>query len=135
MRERGKKSFLANSPRVIQVLGRLIDMATQKETIEFILGKLRHKDRFSVRAMFGEYALYADGKVVALICDDRLYVKIVPASSELEAICEQGSPYPGAKPHYVVDEGQTTTVENLPAILFAIAKAIPAKKKKSVRKR
>jgi TfoX/Sxy family transcriptional regulator of competence genes len=110
-------------------------MATQKETIEFILGKLRHKDRFSAKAMFGEYALYADEKVVALICDDRLYVKIVPASSELETICEQGAPYPGAKPHYVVDEGQLTTVENLPAILFAIAKAIPVKKKKSVRKR
>ena len=59
-------------------------MATQKETADFILSKLRDPNRFSARAMFGEYALYADGEVVALICDDRLYVKILPASSELE---------------------------------------------------
>ena len=30
-------------------------MPTQKETIEFILGKLRDRSRFSARAMFGEY--------------------------------------------------------------------------------
>ncbi|MBE0545445.1 MAG: TfoX/Sxy family protein [Verrucomicrobia bacterium] len=74
-------------------------MATQKETIEFILNKLRDRGRFSARAMFGEYALYAEGKVVALVCDDLLYVKIVPASQALEKLCEKGEPYPGAKPH------------------------------------
>jgi len=37
-------------------------MATQKETVEFLLAKLRQPKRFSARAMFGEYALYADGK-------------------------------------------------------------------------
>ena len=103
-------------------------MATQKETVEFILSKFRHHGRFSVRAMFGEYALYADGKVVALVCDDRLYVKILPASQELASLCEQGEPYPGAKPHYLVEEGQLGG--NLPAILFAIAESLPKKKAK-----
>jgi len=79
-------------------------MATQKATIEFLLAKLRPSNRFSARAMFGEYALYADGKVVALVCDDLLYVKIVPARYALEPLCEQGEPYPGAKPHYIVEE-------------------------------
>ena len=104
-------------------------MATQKATIEFILNKLRDAVRFSARAMFGEYALYADGEVVALICDDRLYVKILPASSELEAQCEKGEPYPGAKPHYLVDEGQLATLPNLPGILLAIAKSRTTRKK------
>ena len=104
-------------------------MATQKETVDFILSKLRDPKRFSARAMFGEYALYADGVVVALVCDDRLFVKILPASSELEDQCEKGEPYPGAKPHYLVDEGQLSTLPNLPAILLAIAKARVIKKK------
>jgi DNA transformation protein len=108
-------------------------MATQKETVEFILSKLRDAKRFSARAMFGEYALYADGEVVALVCDDRLYVKILPASSELENQCEKGEPYPGAKPHYLIDEGQLSTLPRLPAILLAIAKS-RASKKKSGRK-
>jgi DNA transformation protein len=110
-------------------------MATQKETIEFILGKLRDRGRFAARAMFGEYALYADGKVVALVCDDLLYVKILPASSELERQCEKGEPYPGAKPHYIVEEGQLSTIERLPAILCAVAQSIPEKKDKAKRKR
>ena len=110
-------------------------MPTQKETIEFILAKLRDRSRFSARAMFGEYALYADGKVVALVCDDLLYVKILPASKDLECACEIGEPYPGAKPHYLVEEGQLSTMEDLPAILCAIAAASPDKKTKPKRKR
>jgi TfoX/Sxy family transcriptional regulator of competence genes len=109
-------------------------MATQKATVDFILAKLRDSKRFSVRVMFGEYALYADGTVVALICDNLLYVKIVPASKELEPLCEQGPPYPGAKPYYIVEEGQLSSLENLPAILTAIAKTNPTKKKQSLKK-
>lgn len=109
-------------------------MATQKDTIEFILGKLRDRQRFTARAMFGEYALYADGKVVALVCDDLLYVKIVPASHALEGLCEKGEPYPGAKPHYVVEEGQLSTIETLPAILADVAASIPEKRTKAKRR-
>jgi len=85
--------------------------------------------------MFGEYALYADGKVVALVCDDLLYVKIVPASNELERQCEKGQPYPGAKPHYIVEEGQLSRMESLPAMLCAVAQSISEKKKKTKRNR
>jgi TfoX/Sxy family transcriptional regulator of competence genes len=110
-------------------------MATRKETVEFILAKLRNRGHFSVRAMFGEYALYADGKVVALVCDDRLYVKILPASRELQGQCEQGEPYPGAKPHHIVEETQLSTIETLPDVLRAVAASIPEKKDKAKRKR
>jgi TfoX/Sxy family transcriptional regulator of competence genes len=79
--------------------------------------------------MFGEYALYADGKVVGLICDDLLYVKILPASAELENQCEKGEPYPGAKHHYVVEESQLSTITDLPEILFEVAKLVPVSKK------
>ncbi len=108
-------------------------MSTQKETVEFILEKLGDSKLFSVRAMFGEYALYARGKVVALVCDDQLYVKIVPASSALEKLCEKEAPYPGAKPHYVVEESQLSDIEDLPEILLDIAASLPAKKKKKTK--
>ncbi len=106
-------------------------MATSKQTIEFILSKLRDRQRFSARAMFGEYALYADGQVVGLICDDRLHVKILPATASLEGQCEKGPPYPGAKPHYIIDEGQLSTMANLPEILLDAARSRPAKSNKS----
>ena len=103
-------------------------MSTRKETVEFILEKLRNAKHFSARAMFGEYALYADSKVVGLICDGQLYVKIMPASAELENICEQGEPYPGAKLCYIVEEHLLSEIENLSNILLDIAASLPAKK-------
>jgi hypothetical protein len=110
-------------------------MATQKETAEFILQKLRGPARFSVRAMFGEYALYANGRVAGFICDDLLYVKIGPAGKELELVCEKGPPYPGAKLYYIVEEVQLSTIENLSTILAAVADSTPPKKRKTVRKK
>ena len=104
-------------------------MSTQKETIEFILEKLGDRKVFTARAMFGEYALYAKGKVVALVCDDLLYVKILPASAALEGVCEKGDPYPGARPHYVVEESQLSQMDYLSGILLHIAASLPAKKK------
>ena len=80
--------------------------------------------------MFGEYALYADGKVVALICDNLLHVKILPASKALDVLCERAAPYPGAKPHYIVEEGEFSNMPNLSEILFAIAESVPVKKRK-----
>ncbi len=77
--------------------------------------------------MFGEYALYADGKTVALICGDTLYVKIVPASVSLRNLCEQDSPYPGAKPYYSVSDDLLSSIESLPSILRAIARSLPEK--------
>ncbi len=111
-------------------------MSTQKQTVEFILEKLGEPGRFTVRAMFGEYALYADGKVVGLVCNDQLYVKILPESAELEGICEQDVAYPGSRPFYVVEEGMLSQIRNLPEILLNIAKSLPApvkKKKKSTK--
>ena len=105
-------------------------MATQKETVNYILERLDDNATFSVRPMFGEYSLYVDGKVIALIADDTLYVKILPASAELESICEKGPPYPGAKLCYIVTEDQLFSITNLPTILIAIAQALPAKKLK-----
>ena len=106
-------------------------MSTSKDTIKFILKKLGNSTRFTTRAMFGEYALYADNKVVALVCDDLLYVKICAASIILESECEKDSPYPGAKDYYVIDDEKLDLIPALPSILIAIAKSLPVKKKKN----
>ena len=109
-------------------------MSTKKETIEYMLEKLGEPDRFSTRAMFGEYALYADGTVVGLVCDDQLYIKIMPESVKLEAVCDKDTPYPGAKQYYLIEEDQLSKLDNLPDMLIDMAKAIPVKKTKQSKK-
>lgn len=43
--------------------------------VDHITGQLRHVPEVSARRMFGEYALYVGPKVVALVCDNQLFVK------------------------------------------------------------
>ena len=62
-----------------------------------------------------------------------MYVKILPASTQLENVCEKGAPYPGAKQHYIVDEEQLSIIDELPEILCAISESLPEKKKKAER--
>ena len=58
-------------------------MATQRETTEFILEQLQGAGETRVQAMFGEYALYLDGKVLGFICDDTLFLKDTPGARAL----------------------------------------------------
>ena len=110
-------------------------MATRKETAAFILGQLGHPDRFSVKAMFGEFALYADGKPVAFICDDQLFVKILPESAALEGRCERAPAYPGSKDYYLVPEEVITGDRKLPELLLRVAEVVPMPKGKKGVKR
>lgn len=105
-------------------------MATQKATAAFILDRLGHPDRFSVKSMFGEFALYADGKPVAFICDDQLFVKIMAESAALEGRCEKAPAYPGSKDYYLVPEELITAERKLAAILLRVGDALPLPKKR-----
>jgi TfoX/Sxy family transcriptional regulator of competence genes len=58
-------------------------MATKQSTIDYLLDQLGSLPKVRARKMFGEYALYCNEKVVALICDDELYVKITACITEL----------------------------------------------------
>jgi TfoX/Sxy family transcriptional regulator of competence genes len=78
-------------------------MATSADTIAFLLEQLAGAGPVSSRKMFGEYALYLDGKVVALACDDSLFVKPTPGALARAGDLPMGPPYPGAKPHILAD--------------------------------
>ena len=80
-------------------------MASSKDFVDYVCDQIRGAGEISVRKMFGEYAVYCDGKVVALICDDQVFVKKTDAATMLLGEkAEEGFPYPGAKPHFVVNE-------------------------------
>lgn len=55
--------------------------------------------------MFGEYAMYKDGVVVGLICDDTFFLKITPNTTKiLSENYPTWLPYPKAKPQFQIDE-------------------------------
>jgi TfoX/Sxy family transcriptional regulator of competence genes len=50
-------------------------MATKQEFVEFVLDQIGNAGVIEAKKMFGEYALYANEKIVGLICDDKLFIK------------------------------------------------------------
>lgn len=77
-------------------------MATRQETIDRLLDTLRPAGPIHVKKMFGEAAVYWDDRVVALICDDRLFVKVTPIAGKYLGEEHLFPPYPGAKPALLV---------------------------------
>ena len=105
-------------------------MATQPGTIEYLLEQLADLAGIATRKMFGEYALYCDHKVVALICDDQLFLKITDASTALLDGAVEGFPYPGAKPWYCISADQWEDREWLAGLIRGVADSLPLPKPK-----
>jgi TfoX/Sxy family transcriptional regulator of competence genes len=72
-------------------------MATRQDFIQYICEQSGLGARLSNRKMFGEYALYVDGKVVALVCDNSLYVKPTKASETLQVLLATAAALPAPK--------------------------------------
>lgn len=80
-------------------------MASDQNFVTFVCDQMRSAGVISSRKMFGEYAIYCDGKVVALICDNQLFVKPTAGGKALLGSPEEAPPYKSAKPHYLIDNG------------------------------
>jgi TfoX/Sxy family transcriptional regulator of competence genes len=50
-------------------------MASDKSFVEFIVDQIDNAGQITFKKMFGEYAVYCKDKVVALVCDNQLFVK------------------------------------------------------------
>ncbi len=109
-------------------------MATAESTATYIVDQLSSLPTVRIRKMFGEYALYYQEKVVALICDDRLYVKKTKAGEALIDDIIEDSPYPGARPHFLIDEAQWEDREWLTQLIEKTAAEVPASKAKPKKK-
>jgi TfoX/Sxy family transcriptional regulator of competence genes len=80
-------------------------MASDQEFIEFLVSQMAGAGTISARKMFGEYAIYCDGKLTALVCDNRLFVKPTGAGRAYIGTVVEGAPYPGAKPSLLIEDG------------------------------
>ena len=111
-------------------------MSTKPSTIEYIEDQLAGVPGVRSRKMFGEYALYCGDKVVALVCDDELFVKITEAGRVFvgERYAE-GAAYPGARPSMRIDEDLIEDRERFMELIRITAEALPVPKPKKIRKK
>lgn len=110
-------------------------MASNASTVEYILGQLRAAGEVRAKKMFGEYGLYCDEKIVALVCDDQLFVKQTPAGAAFLGDCPLGQPYPGAKPCFLISGERWDDHAWLSQLVRLTASALPVPKKRQAAQR
>ncbi len=107
-------------------------MVSQASTVAFIAEQVAAAGAVSARKMFGEYAIYCDGKLTALICDDQLFVKPTEAGRAHIGEVHEAPPYKGAKPCFLVSADQWDDREWLTTLIRVSAAelSLPDKSKR-----
>ncbi len=78
-------------------------MATDKKFMEFVLDQIENAGEITAKSMFGEYSLYSGGKLFAMLADNRFLIKPTTAGRAFISNVVEASPYPGAKPCFLID--------------------------------
>lgn len=105
-------------------------MSSKQSTVDFITDQTQSAGRIRSRKMFGEYALYCDEKVVALICDDQLFVKPTEIGEKMLGHAPDAPPYPGAKLYFLVPEEKWDDRDFLTDLIQQTAALLPTPKLK-----
>lgn len=109
-------------------------MASKQSNVDFILEQLADAGDVSARKMFGEFAIYCRGKIVALFCDDQLFVKPTDAGRAFisqDGKVKDGAPYPGAKPWFLIGGDRCEDGEWLSELVRVTERELPPPKPKS----
>ena len=104
-------------------------MASDQSFVDFICDQIPLTGRLSSRKMFGEFAVYLDEKVVALICDNQLFVKPTAEGRALIGAPDEAPPYTGASAHFRVTE-KLEDGAWLSSLFIVTAAALPVPKPK-----
>jgi TfoX/Sxy family transcriptional regulator of competence genes len=109
-------------------------VSTEQAFVEYVQSQSGLGSQLSFKKMFGEYALYLHGRVVAFACDNQLYLKPTEAGRSVLGHVSEHPPYPGAKLYFRIDE-QMEDRELLRNALETTARALPLPKPKPAAKR
>jgi TfoX/Sxy family transcriptional regulator of competence genes len=103
-------------------------MATQQRTVDYLLEQATSVGAVSTKPMFGEYGVYVGGKMIGSICDDQLYVKPTASGRLHAAPVSEAPPYPGAKPHLLIEADRWDDAGWLGDLLRLTAAELPIPK-------
>ncbi len=109
-------------------------MASDLNFVEFVVEQIENAGVITYRKMFGEYALYCNGKVIALICNNQLFVKPTKAGKSFIGNIVEAPAYPGAKPSFLIEE-QVEDREWMSNLIILTEKELPMPKPKKMKKR
>ena len=105
-------------------------MASNPSTVDYLVDQMADAGAVSARKMFGEYGVYCDGRMVALICNDQLFVKPSKAGRLHVGEVTEAAPYSGAKPCFLIPTDRWDDREWLSHLVRLSASELPLPAKK-----
>jgi TfoX/Sxy family transcriptional regulator of competence genes len=81
-----------------------IKMSSDKSYVDFVIDQIDNAGEITFIHMFGEYGIYSNGKIFALVCDNKLFIKPTNAGRDFIQDVVEAPPYPGAKLYFLIEE-------------------------------
>lgn len=107
-------------------------MSSDLNFVEYVRDQIDGAGHVSFRKMFGEYAIYCNEKVVALVCDNQLFVKPTNRGRSMIEQVVEAPPYPSAKPYFLISE-KLDDKQWLSDLIRLTAEELPAPKPKKAK--
>ncbi len=105
-------------------------MASSQKTVDFIVEQMSAAGIITSKKMFGEYCLYLDGKVIAFVCDDALFIKPTEDGKKFYPEAEMAPAYPGSKDYLLISEDKWEDREFISKLAVVTASSLPNPKLK-----
>ena len=109
-------------------------MASDKEFVDFVLDQIENACEITARKMFGEYGIFSNGKIFALICDNKLFIKPTDSGRAFIQDVVEAPPYKGAKPSFLIKD-KIEDRDWLSELVRISLKELPEPKPKKKKKR
>ena len=110
-------------------------MSSNLDFVQYIADQLSEAGIVTFKKMFGDYGMYCNGKIFALVCDDQLFVKITESGKRLAPDLPVVPPYDGARPYFLIEDVDNR--EFLTNFIIATCEELPLptpKKRKAIHK-
>jgi TfoX/Sxy family transcriptional regulator of competence genes len=108
-------------------------MSSTPSCVDFILEQIAEAGAVSAKKMFGEYGIYCDGKMVALVCDDQFFVKPTDAGRAFAGDIAEAPPYPSAKPCLLIAGDRWDDRAWMSELIRLTTQALPLPKPKQLK--
>jgi len=79
-------------------------MASDQKFVDQVTAQMQSAGNIVAKKMFGEYGVYCDGKLFAMICDNQLFFKPTEQGREFIGTPDEAQPYYKAKLHYRITD-------------------------------
>lgn len=79
-------------------------MASDQDFVEFVVEQIESCGEIKAKLMFGEYGIFCERKIFALVSDNKLFIKPTEGGRAYIKDVVESPPYPGAKPSFLIEE-------------------------------